>query len=308
MGTKRLTLGETLNKYKLYYILLIPGLLYIFIFHYIPLFGLVIAFKDYHPAMGVSGIFTSEFVGFRHFKTFFSSYYFKTLMRNTLWISFLKLSLGGIAPIIFAFMINELYGKTFKRFVQTVSYLPYFISWVVVVSLVSNFFSSEGLINSMLQNMGQEATQNYMTNRATFVPLVIGSHIWKGMGYGSIVYLAAIAGIDQEQFEAADLDGATRMQKIWHISIPSIMPIISIMLIMSVGSIMSAGQEQILLMYSEPVYEVGDIIDTFVFRAGLQQQQYSYSTAVGLFKSVVSAALLLGANWLSQRLGQEGIW
>lgn len=308
MSTNNLYFSQTLKKYKLYYLMLIPGLLFLLIFHYVPLFGVIIAFKDYHPAMGVQGIFTSDWVGFKHFKTFFESYYFKNILFNTLNISIQKLLFGFVAPILFAFMVNEVYGRRSKKLIQTISYLPYFISWVVVASLVSNIFSSEGYINIIRHAIGIESSKNYLTSRSSFVPLVVLSHVWKSMGYGSIIYLASITAIDKEQFEAADIDGATRMQKIWHISLPAIKPVLTIMLIMAIGGIMNAGQEQILLMYSPPVYKVGDIIDTFVFRQGIGSQQYSYSTAVGLFKSIVSAILLLGTNWICKKLGEDGIW
>lgn len=292
----------------MYYLLLLPGLLYLIIFHYIPMFGIIISFKEYQPFMGVEGIFTSEWVGLKHFQKFFNSYYFWDILGNTLAISLLKFIFGFPAPIIFALLLNEVRNKKFMKTVQTISYLPHFLSWVVVSGLLVTLLSTDnGLINIIREAMGKESIM-FLGDPKYFRQVLVISDIWKGIGWGSIVYLAAISGVDQEMYEAAYIDGANRWRRIWHITLPSISHIVVIMLIFSVGGLLNAGFEQIFLLYSPAVYSVEDIIDTFVYREGLQSNNYSYATAVGLFKSLVSMFLLLLTNFIAKRLDQEGIW
>jgi len=292
----------------MYYLLLLPGLLYLIIFHYIPMFGIIISFKEYQPFMGVEGIFTSEWVGLKHFQKFFNSYYFWDILGNTLAISLLKFIFGFPAPIIFALLLNEVRNKKFMKTVQTISYLPHFLSWVVVSGLLVTLLSTDnGLINIIREAMGKESIM-FLGDPKYFRQVLVISDIWKGIGWGSIVYLAAISGVDQEMYEAAYIDGANRWRRIWHITLPSISHIVVIMLIFSVGGLLNAGFEQIFLLYSPAVYSVADIIDTFVYREGLQSNNYSYATAVGLFKSLVSMFLLLLTNFIAKRLDQEGIW
>lgn len=297
-----------LKKYKMYYLLLLPGLLFLIIFHYIPLFGVVIAFKDYHPFMGVEGIFTSEWVGFKHFKKFFNSYYFGDVLGNTLAISLLKFVFGFPAPIILALLLNEVRNEKYKKTVQTISYLPHFLSWVVVSGLLVTVLSVDGgLLNELRKALGLEPIM-YLGNPKYFRTILVVSDIWKGVGWGSIIYLAAITGVDPQLHEAAIIDGANKWVRIRHITLPSISNIIVIMMIMRVGGLLNAGFEQIFLLYSPAVYDVADIIDTFVYREGLISNNYSYSTAVGLFKSLISMALLLTTNFIAKKLDQEGIW
>lgn len=292
----------------MYYLLLLPGLLYLIIFHYIPMFGIIISFKEYQPFMGVEGIFTSEWVGLKHFQKFFNSYYFWDILGNTLAISLLKFIFGFPAPIIFALLLNEVRNKKFMKTVQTISYLPHFLSWVVVSGLLVTLLSTDnGLINIIREAMGKESIM-FLGDPKYFRQVLVISDIWKGIGWGSIVYLAAISGVDQEMYEAAYIDGANRWRRIWHITLPSISHIVVIMLIFSVGGLLNAGFEQIFLLYSPAVYSVANIIDTFVYREGLQSNNYSYATAVGLFKSLVSMFLLLLTNFIAKRLDQEGIW
>lgn len=292
----------------MYYLLLLPGLLYLIIFHYIPMFGIIISFKEYQPFMGVEGIFTSEWVGLKHFQKFFNSYYFWDILGNTLAISLLKFIFGFPAPIIFALLLNEVRNKKFMKTVQTISYLPHFLSWVVVSGLLVTLLSTDnGLINIIREAMGKESIM-FLGDPKYFRQVLVISDIWKGIGWGSIVYLAAISGVDQEMYEAAYIDGANRWRRIWHITLPSISHIVVIMLIFSVGGLLNAGFEQIFLLYSPAVYSVADIIDTFLYREGLQSNNYSYATAVGLFKSLVSMFLLLLTNFIAKRLDQEGIW
>ncbi|MFY9278929.1 MAG: ABC transporter permease subunit [Caldicoprobacterales bacterium] len=308
MVPKKRSFLDTFKKYKMYYFLLIPGLLYLIIFHYIPMFGIIISFKDYQPFMGVKGIFTSQWVGFKHFQKFFNSYYFWDILGNTLTISLLKFIFGFPAPIVFALLLNEVRNKKFMKTVQTISYLPHFLSWVVVSGLLVTLLSTDnGLINIIREAMGRESIM-FLGDPRYFRQVLVVSDIWKGIGWGSIVYLAAISGVDQEMYEAAYIDGANRWRRIWHITLPSISNIVVIMLIFNVGGLLNAGFEQIFLLYSPSVYSVADIIDTFVYREGLQSNNYSYATAVGLFKSLVSMFLLLLTNFIAKRLDQEGIW
>lgn len=272
------------------------------------MFGIIIGFKDYEPFMGVKGIFTSEWVGLKHFKKFFSSYYFKNILGNTLIISLSKFIFGFPAPIIFAILLNELKNEKFKKTIQTISYLPHFLSWVVVSGLLVALLSTDnGLLNVLRGFFGKESIM-YLGDPKYFRKVLVLSDIWKGIGWGSIVYLAAISGVDQELYEAAYMDGASRWRRIWHITLPSISNIVVIMLIFSVGGLLNAGFEQIFLLYSPSVYNVADIIDTFVYREGLISNNYSYATAVGLFKSLVSMVLLLLTNFIAKQLDQEGIW
>ena len=306
--TNKKTLLRTLQKYKFYYLLALPGILYLLIFKYGPMFGLVIAFKDYDPYSGVAGIFASPWVGFANFNKFFESYYFGRIMGNTLIISMYKLLFGFPAPILFALLLNELRGKRFKKTVQTISYIPHFISWVIVAAMLSSLLTTDnGMINVILNRCGLRSI-SFLTNPKYFRTVLVLSDIWKSIGFGSIVYLAAITGVDQEQYEAADIDGANRLQRILYITLPSISSVVVIMLIFRVGGLLDAGFEQVFLLYSPSVYKTADIIDTFVYRVGLEEHDYSYSVAVSFFKSVVAAVLLLSANFISRRISDEGIW
>ncbi|MDF2725416.1 MAG: sugar transporter permease [Paenibacillus sp.] len=297
-----------MKKNKLYYLLILPGLLYFLVFQYIPMYGIVIAFKDIAPFEGVRGIFTSEWVGFKHFRTFADSYYFWDLLRNTLLISFYRLLFGFPAPILLALLINEVRSLAFKRIVQTVSYLPHFISMVVLAGLITTLLSVDGgIINAVLQKLGFEPIY-FLGDKHYFRSMLVASGIWKEVGWGTIIYLAAISGIDPQLYEAAIVDGAGRFRQVIHITLPGILFIVVIMFIFAAGNLLNAGFEQIFLLYSPPVYEVADIIDTYVYRKGLLEMQYSFATAVGLFKSVIALALLLGTNFLAKKLNQEGIW
>lgn len=304
----RVPLGKKLSKYRFYYFMALPGLIYLLVFKYAPMFGLVIAFKDYDPYSGVAGIFSAPWVGLANFKKFFDSYYFERIMSNTLIISFMKLLFGFPAPIIFALIINEVRGERFKKVVQTISYIPHFISWVIVAALLQSLLTTDnGLVNVILNSFGVRSI-NFLSSPKYFRAILIISDIWKSIGFGSIVYLAAIAGVDQSQYEAAAIDGAGRFKRIWYITLPSISSVVVIMLIFRVGGLLDAGFEQIFLTYSPSVYKVADIIDTFVYRVGLVEHDYSYSVAVSFFKSVVAALLLLTTNFASRRISGEGIW
>ncbi|MDR1060611.1 MAG: ABC transporter permease subunit [Clostridiales bacterium] len=299
----RLKLRRAIGRYWMLYVLLAPLLLYYVIFCYLPMFGIVIAFQDYRATRGVFG---SEWVGFKHFAAFFSSEYLWRTVRNTLSISGLGLVFGFPAPILLALMLNELRGGAFKKTVQTITYIPHFISVVVIVSIVMNFVSTKGLINELLALLGAEPIR-YASDPSLFYPVYVISGIWQTIGWDSIIFLAALAGVAPELYEAATIDGAKRLRRIWHVTLPGIAPTIALMLILRMGGIMSVGYEKIILMYNPGIYEKADVISTYVFRRGLSDGQYSFAAAVGLFNSVVNFILLLAADRASKRLGQSGL-
>lgn len=301
------TLG-TIKRNKLYYFLIAPGIVYFIIFHYTPMYGLTIAFKDIAPFDGLREMLTADWVGLKHFRNFFNSYYFRDIIGNTLLISLYRLVFGFPAPIVLALLLNEIGHMAFKRTVQTISYLPHFLSMVVVAGLVTTLLTTDGgLVNEILKLFGVGPI-SFLTDTTYFRSVLVASGVWKEAGWGMIIYLAAIAGIDPAQYEAAKIDGAGRWRQMWHITLPGMRHIIVILLILSIGGIMDAGFEQIFLLYSPPVYDVADIIDTYVYRKGLVEVQYSFAAAVGFFKSVIAIILILGANMLAKKFDQEGIW
>lgn len=307
--SKHLTrLRAIVRKHGFLYLLAVPGILYFLVFEYIPMFGIVIAFKDISPYNAVNDIFTGDWVGLQHLRRFFQSYYFWNILGNTLIISGLKLLFGFPAPIILALLLNEVRNNRFKRIVQTISYMPHFLSIVVVTSLITNLLSpSSGPINGLIQEFGGQPV-SFLTNPSHFRSILVVADVWQHVGWGTILYLAAIANVPQEFYESAVIDGANRWQQARFITVPSISFVIVILLIFSIGSLLNAGFEQILLLYSPSVYSVADIIDTHVYREGLINLQYSYAAAVGLFKSILALLLLLAANKLAHKFGQPGIW
>jgi len=297
-----------ITKYRLLYFLLLPGLLYFLIFCYIPMYGVLIAFQDFSPSKGINGILLDPvWVGLKHFKNFFSSYYFERLLVNTISISFLKLVTQFISAVTLALLLNEVIHTRFKRVVQTISYLPHFLSWVIVSGLVSVILSRDGLVNNIIFQLGGER-RAFMGDSGVFRYILVVSHVWKEVGWGTILYLAALASINPELYESANIDGASRFKKMWYISIPGISHIMVLVLVMAMGNILNAGFEQIFLMYSVPVYKVADIIDTFVYREGLENSNFSYSSAIGLFKNVIGLILIFSANFTAKKMGREGIW
>ena len=294
-----------LIRYKwLYLFFALPIVLYYAIFKYIPLYGLQIAFKDYKIT---KTMWECAWVGFKHFQSFFSSMFFFRTLSNTLIINLLNLAFGFPAPIIFALLLNEVENSKFKKVVQTVTYLPHFVSMVVICGLITTFASKDGLFNTIIAFFGGKRTDLLMS-KAAFRPLYIASGIWAGFGWGSIIYLSALAGVDQEQYEAAYIDGAKRFQRMLYITLPGIMPTIAIKLIREIGSLMSVGSEKILLLYSPLTYEVADVISTYVYRKGMEDSDYSYSAAVGLFNSVINVILLTFANAMSRRMTDTSLW
>ncbi len=286
------------------YLILLPVLIWFIIFAYTPMFGLVMAFENYTPK---GGFFGSKFVGFKHFADFFSSVYFGRLTRNTVLISVLNLIFSFPAAIIFALMLNEVKNKVFKKTIQTVSYLPYFISLVIVCGLVSTFTASDGAITDLIVGLGGKR-QNYLGQPEYFRTIYIVSDMWQGIGFGSIIYLAALSGIDQELYEAASLDGAGHIQQLIHVTLPGISSTIITLLILRMGTLFAVGYEKIILLYSTNTYETADVISSYVYRKGLQEFNYSYSAAVGLFNSVINTILLLISNKLSRKFTETSLF
>ncbi|MFB9329939.1 ABC transporter permease [Paenibacillus aurantiacus] len=286
-----------------------PGVLLVFVFSYIPMYGVLTAFMDYSIFTG-SRIFENPWVGFKHFEAFFGAPEFGTVMRNTIVISLLKLAIGFPAPIILALMLNEVRHMAFKRVVQTVTYLPFFLSWVIVAGLIMSMLATDGgPVNDTLKAVGAiDAPINFLSLPEYFWSILVSANVWKEVGFGSIVYLAAIAGIDPHLYEAADIDGASKFKQIYLITLPSILPVVVIFLILAIGNLLNAGFEDILLLAVNPVLRpVSDVIDTYVYRVGLQNGRYSYAVAVGLFKAIVSVGLLAIANYSARRSGNS-LW
>ena len=274
---------------KHYYIMLIPALLWLFFFSIVPMFGIVMAFQDYNPG---KGILHSEFVGLENFVYMFQRNDVKQVLCNTVVIAVGKIIGNIIIPLLFALLLNELCIKRIKRPIQTIVYLPYFLSWVILAKIVLNIFGYTGPINQLIEAFGGNPI-NFFGEPSLFQPLVIGTDIWKGFGYNTVVYLAAILGVDQSLYEAAAVDGAGRFKRIWHVTLPGIRTTVALLAILSLGNVLNAGFDQIYNLYNPLVYSTGDIIDTWVYRAGLENLQYSLATAVGLFKSVISVILIV---------------
>lgn len=274
---------------KHYYIMLIPALLWLFFFSIVPMFGIVMAFQDYNPGQG---ILHSKFFGLENFKYMFQMNDVKQVLCNTVVIAVGKIIGNIIFPLIFALLLNEFCIKRLKRPIQTIVYLPYFLSWVILAKIVLNIFGYTGPINQLMEAFGRNPI-NFFGEPSLFQPLVIGTDIWKGFGYNTVVYLAAILGVDQSLYEAAAADGAGRFKRIWHITLPGIRTTVALLAILSLGNVLNAGFDQIYNLYNPLVYSTGDIIDTWVYRAGLENLQYSLATAVGLFKSVISVILIV---------------
>lgn len=293
-------LRKDFNRYKGVYLLLIPVIAYYIIFHYIPLAGAQIAFKDYQIGKGILG---SDWVGLKHFIDYFNSYYFLRLIKNTFLISFYYILLGFPAPILLALLICEIRSTRFRRVVQTTTYLPHFISIVVVCGLLVDFFAVDGLVNQLF---GTEI--NFFMDANYFRPLYIGSGIWQEVGWGSIVYISAIMGIDEELYEAAAIDGASRFRQILNITLPCLIPTIVVMLTMRIGRVMTVGADKILLMYNPSTYITADVISTFVYRKGLLEANYSYSAAVDLVNSVINCGLLVTTNKLCKKFTGSSLY
>jgi putative aldouronate transport system permease protein len=302
---KKKTFVTKLKKSWQLYLFALPAFIIILIFSYGPMYGVIIAFKDYMPAFGILG---SPWVGFKHFQRFFESYYFWDLMKNTLGISVYSLVVGFPLPIILALVLNELKDGPFKKFTQTVTYAPNFISVVVICGMVISFLTpSTGIINHLLDFLGFERI-SFMSDPRWFKTVYVLSGVWQGTGWGSVIYLAALSGVDIQLHEAATVDGATRLQRIWYINLPTIVPTMVILLIMNLGSVMSLGYEKILLLQNALNMDSSNVIATFVYKQGLLEAQYSFAAAVGLFNSAINAVLLILVNSISRKVSQTSLW
>jgi putative aldouronate transport system permease protein len=287
-----------INRYKWVYLLFLPAFVFTFIFNYLPVYGIQIAFREFRFSEGIWG---SKFVGLKQFALMFREYSFLLIFRNTLIISFLKVIIVFPAGIVFALFLNEISAKYPKKIIQTISYLPHFLSWIVLTGIIKELLSLEGPVNTIGQMFGMEP-RLFLIQASAFVPILIISDLWQSIGWGSIIYLAAITGIPKELYDSAELDGASQFRKMRSITIPSILPVILIMFILRLGGIMNAGFDQIFNLYSPIVYEVADIIDTYVYRYGLMNANFSYSAAVGLFKNLIGVILVVMTNTLSRKI------
>ncbi len=305
-GIPTVPLSKRISKNRELYILMLPVVIYFLLFHYKPMLGLIIAFQDFKPRLGY---FDSPWVGLTHFINFFTGPYFGSRLWNTLKISLSTLVIGFPAPILFALLMNELRGKWFPRAVQTVTYLPHFISMVVVCAMIKEFTEAGGFINSIAKIFGYDG-RSMLNVSELFLPIYVISNVWQGIGWGSIVYLAALTGIDMQLYEAARIDGAGRWKQTLHVTIPGILPTIVTMFIMRCGQIMSVGHEKIILLMTPSTQEEADVISTFVYRMVFANPnpQYSFSAAVGLFNSVVNFALVIIANTVSKKLSNTSLW
>ena len=286
---------------------MIPGILYFVIFKYVPLWGLIMAFKNYQPYAGIWG---SEWVGLGHFRRFFELDEFWQLFRNTLLLGLYNTVIFFPITIVLALLLNEIGSEFFKRFIQTLIYIPHFLSWVVIAGISYVLLSSEnGIINSWMTALGLSTHPvEFLTSSNWFRPLIVLQLIWKDAGWGTIIFLAALAGVNTQLYDAARIDGASRLRLLWHITLPSIRSVIVILFILRLGTFLDLGFEQIFLMLNAINREVGEVFDTYVYRVGLQQGQFSYSTAVGLFKSVIGFILVILANKIAKLFGEEGIY
>ncbi len=286
------------------YLLMLPVIIFYVLFHYKPMYGALIAFKDYSPALGFAD---SPWVGLDNFVRFFDGIYFWRLLRNTVLLSFYNILFGFPAPIILALLLNEVKNEKFKRLTQTITYLPHFISMIVVAGMITNFCMTTGLFNDIIEFFGGEASP-LLQNPKYYRTIYVASSIWQQVGWGSIIYLSALSGVDSQLYEAAAIDGAGKWKQLLHVTLPGITPTIVIMLIMQVGRAMSMGHEKTILLYNSATYETADIISSYVYRIGLLEQDWSYSTAIGLFNSVINLVLIILANRVSKKLTETSLW
>ncbi|MBE5767541.1 MAG: sugar ABC transporter permease [Clostridiales bacterium] len=296
---------RSLIKYWDLYLLIVPVLIWLAIFKYGPMYGTIIAFENYSPSRGVFG---SKWVGFKHFERFFNAYNFKDILLNTIKLSLLQLVCAFPMPILLALVLNELNNKRYKKLVQTVTYSPFFLSTVVMVGLIDAFlYPNTGLLNVLVTKLGGQSI-NYMAKDEYFRPIFIISHIWKGTGWASIIYMSALTSVDPQLYEAARIDGANRLQALVHVTIPAIIPTAIIMLIRDCGSIMDVGFEKVYLMQNDLNMGASEVISTYVYKVGMVNSQYSYSTAVNLFNSMINLAMLLLVNKISRTVSETSLW
>jgi putative aldouronate transport system permease protein len=296
---------KKIKQKTLLYIFLLFPMVSVFIFHYLPIYGIIIAFKDYKYFLGYLG---SPWNNFRHFKVLFTSVYFLRVFKNTLIISSLRIIFSFPAPILFALLLNEIVSLRFKKVAQTISYLPHFLSWVVLAGIIIEILSPQrGLIGWIYNLFGKQAPL-LLTDKNAFVPLLIITGIWKEVGWSAVIYLASLSSIDPGLYESASIDGANRLQKAFYITLPSLIPVMIILFILSLGRIMNAGFDQVFNLYNPVVYKVADIIDTYVYRMGILEMKYDFTTAVGLFKNVIGVFLIVSINMVIRKFSEYGIW
>ncbi len=291
-------------KQRYLILMTLPGFLLILVFKYLPMYGITIAFKSYDSSLG---FLRSPWIGFDHFKAFFESPMSWRITKNSLLLAFYSLLFGFPAPILFALLLNELRHKFFKRTVQTITYFPHFLSAVIVVGFVHEFTSVEGIVNTILSWFGSEP-RTLLYNSGAFRPIYVTMNIWQELGYGAIIYLAALTGVDPAQHEAAVIDGANRWQRLRYVTWPAIIPATSVMLILKLGTILSTDYQKVLLMYNPKIYETADVIETYVYRVGVQGGQFEYGAAVGLMLSVISFFLIIFANYFSKKVSENSLW
>jgi len=305
INVRREKLIPYLWKHKYMYMMLIPAIIFYITFCYVPMFGASMAFKKFNPMVGIWG---SQWVGLKWFRQLFKLNKFYAVFTNTISISCIRLLFGFPFPIFIALLLNEIRSNRVKRVIQTAIYVPHFISWVVLGGILTNILSADsGIINAAIKALGMKPI-GFLTDSNYFIPTMVVSMIWKTFGWNTIIYLAALTSVDPQLYEAAIVDGANRWEQLWHITIPSIASTIVVMLIMRIGSLMQAGFEQIFVMYHPGVYGVADIIDTYVYRIGLQEGKFELASAVGLFKSVINFVLIVGANKFARMFGEEGVY
>lgn len=294
---------EHIQKYWILYLMMIPATVLLILFTYGPMYSIIMAFQDFTVFKGYTG---SPFVGLKHFQRLFSDPLFYRLFKNTFMVGVLDFLFSFPAPLIFALILNEVRKVRFKSVVQSISYLPHFIPLVVMVGIIFELFGSYGIINSLLSSLGMEPI-SFFTKSEWFLPLYIGSGVWKTIGWGSIIYMGALTNIDSTLYEAADMDGANRWHKMWHVTLPSLRPTVVTLFILNAGGIMQVGFEKVFLMSSPATYEVSDVLSTYVYRQGILNSDFSYSAAVGLFNNIVALLFVLLANKIAKKLGEEGI-
>lgn len=302
--TKLQLLAANIKRYKYAYLMFLPVFVFYLVFHYGPMYGAIIAFKDYYPNVG---IFDSEWVGFKHFIAFFTNPNAGRLIKNTFILGVYQILTGFFTPLLFALLINELRNQKFKRVVQSLTYFPHFISLVVVCGLIKTFTLSNGIINEFIVMLGGER-RNLLADPSLYRSIHIISNIWQGIGWGSIIYLAALAGIDVQLYEACEIDGGGKFRKLLNVTIPGIMPTVVIMMILKIGQVVNVSYDKIILLYNPMTYKTADVISTFVYRQGIQEQNWSFSTAIGLLNSSVNLLFLCAANTMSRKFNETSLW
>jgi putative aldouronate transport system permease protein len=295
---------KDLRQHWLAYLMVIPAIGLLFVFHYIPIYGIVIAFKNYKPRLGIMG---SEWVGLEHFIKFFTGAHFPMLLKNTLTISIYSMAVDFPAPIILALLLNEVRHAPYKKVVQTISYMPYFISTVVICGMLKSFLAYDGLAGALMKLVGMEP-QSLLSDPKAFPSINVWSGVWQGIGWNSIIYMAALSAIDQQLYEAARIDGCGRFRQAIHVTLPGIVPTIIILLILSLGSLLSVSTDKILLLYTPLTYETGDVFGTYTYRLGIRGGKYDFTAAVGLAETVVNFLMVIFFNWVSKKTTEQSLW